>query len=325
MRLAFFLLVIAASFNTSTHAQQTADLASPANWLERMETAARKLNYTGVFVYQSGNHSETSRITHIIDGGVEREKLEALDGSLREVVRTNDEVKCYLPEQRMLIIERQSRRNTFPRLPAAVSQIAENYQVLKGENSRIAGLDSQQVTLEPRDAFRYGHMLWADAVTGLLLKSRMVNEKNETIEQFVFTQIQIRGVIDKETLKSKLTEKSAGWQIHQSKPIESSTGEDAWNFTIEIPGFKRSANMKRRLHKNRPEVSHIVFSDGMVAISVFIEPLPGKKDLTETGLYSTGAINVYKRVVGDNLLTVLGEVPPQTLKKLGDGVEQRKK
>ena len=293
-----------------------------AGWLGRIAAAAQKLSYTGTFVYHSGPHSETSRITHIVDARGERERLEVLDGSPREVVRTNDEVKCFLPDQRVVIVEHPAVRKAFPaRLSASLSGVTENYQIRKGDISRVADRESQLLILEPRDNLRYGHMLWADLNSGLLLKARMVNEKNEPIEQFYFTSLQIGGAIDKEFIKSKLSSKASDWKVHNAKAIELNVENTAWVFRTQPTGFKRSAGTLRQLRPGAPEVVHVVFSDGLAAISVFIEPIAGASERPRQGIFAAGAINVYKRILGDHLLTILGEVPPQTLKVLGDGIE----
>ncbi len=61
----------------------------------------------------------------------------------------------------------------------------------KGDQERIAGYDAQALILEPRDEFRYGHKLWAEIKTGLLLKARMLDEKPPVVEQFHLHPAQI--------------------------------------------------------------------------------------------------------------------------------------
>ena len=140
------LLALAGSMSAAAHAEQPAD---PVAWLARMVVAARELSYTGTFVYQSGNHTETSRITHVADTSGERELLEVLDGAPREVVRTNDEVKCFLPGEQLVIVERRTQRKSFPaRLPESFSSLSEHYSIRMGAMTRIAGLDSR--TADPR-------------------------------------------------------------------------------------------------------------------------------------------------------------------------------
>src|ERR1035437_5289246 len=145
-------------------------------WLGRVVTAAQNLNYSGTFVYQNGTQTETSRITHLVEAGKEFERLEVLDGSPREVIRNNDEVKCYLHESRTLIIEKSGQRSSFPvLLPASLAGLAEHYSIRKGLPGRVAERESQSVLLEPRDDLRYGHQFWIDVSTGLLLKAGMLN------------------------------------------------------------------------------------------------------------------------------------------------------
>lgn len=298
-----------------------------AGWLERIAAAAQKLSYTGTFVYHSGTHTETSRITHVVDAHGERERLEALDGSPREIVRTNDEVRCFLPEERIVLVERPAMRRALPaRLSASLRGVAENYEIRKGEVGRVADRESQLLILEPRDNLRYGHMLWADISSGLLLKARMINEKNETIEQFYFTSLQIGGAIDKESFKSKLSPKTADWKVQNARATELNVENAGWIFKSQPVGFKRSAGTLRQLRPGAPEVMHVVFSDGLAAISVFIEPVArGNEPPPRQGIFAAGAVNVYKRLQGDYLLTILGDVPPQTLQVLGDGIERRSK
>lgn len=294
-------------------------------WLQKMATAAQKLNYTGIFTYQSGGSAETSRITHLVDAEGEHERLEVLDGSPREVVRSNDEVKCFLPEDKVVIVEKRRQYKGFPALlPPSVQSLGENYQIRKGGTARVAGLDSQLIVLEPKDNLRYGHQLWAETNSGLLLKARMVNDRNEAMEQFTFSQIQIGGVIDRESLRARFATQEGGWNVHNIRTAQTVAPGD-WVFRANLPGFRKTAGMKRQGARRGTETMHFVFSDGLAAISVFIEPIGDRPERADPATYSVGAINVYKRVAGQHLLTVLGEVPLATVKRLGDGIEPRKK
>ncbi len=323
MKHALMLLALGGLLAGSAHGDHPANAIA---WLEKMAAAAQKLNYTGTFTYQSGGNSETSRITHVVDASGEYERLEVLDGSPREIVRNNDEVKCYLPDDKMVIVEKRGQHKSFPALlPASVVNLGEHYQVRLGEVARVAGFDSQLVILEPRDVLRYGHHFWADVNSGLLLKARMVNERNETIEQFAFNQLQISGAIDREALKPRFDTESRNWRIHNARASLSLSAGSEWQFRTQLPGFRKSAGMKRQARAGREgEITHFVFTDGLASISVFVEPLSDRNE-AEKATYTVGAINVYKRVAGKHLLTILGEVPMASLMRLGDGMEPRRK
>lgn len=312
------------ALSSGVGAAQPTPSDDPLEWLSRIMGAPQRLSYSGTFVYQSGGQTETSRITHVVDSSGEREKIEALDGSPREVVRTNDEVKCFLPAEQTVIINRQSSRKLFPaRLPVSLAGLLENYRVRMGGMARVAGLDTRIVIIDPKDNLRYGHMFWAERETGLLLKARMVDERNESVEQFHFTQLQIGGNINRDALKPRFAAAATEWRVSNGRAMDASVREDSWIFSAQVPGFKRSSGVKRQMREHADPMTHYVFSDGLAAISVFIEPLAGKQDAPKSGTYGAGSISVYKRVVGEHVLTLVGEVPARALRTLGDGIEPR--
>lgn len=317
---------LSAVFLFPASAALAADPGDTLALLNRTITAAQKLNYAGTFVYQSGGAVETSRIAHVVDAGREFERLEVLDGSPREVVRNDNEVRCYLPARKLVLVERREGRRGFPALlPASVANLTENYALRKGSMGRVAGIDAQIVHLEPRDEFRYGHQLWMDPASGLLLKAIMLGEKGDALESFAFTQVQIGGSIDRSLLRSRYEGQGGDWKVQDPKATESRPDEAGWTFRNPPPGFRKVAGLKRSAGGEQPETAHVLFSDGLAAISVFIEPLGQRAaDKVETGTSRVGAVGVYQRVSGDHLVVVLGEVPPAALKRIGDSVERRR-
>ena len=89
-------------------------------WLKKIQAAAQKLNYSGTFIYQQANQVRTSRITHVLDGKNEIEKLEILDGKPREYIRNNEEIACYMPEAKTVLIEKRVAQDVFPAILAAL-------------------------------------------------------------------------------------------------------------------------------------------------------------------------------------------------------------
>lgn len=293
------------------------------SWLRRIHASSEKLSYTGTFVYQSGDQSETSRIVHVVGPKGIRERLQTLDGYPREIVRNGDEVKCYLPDRMTVKVDRQNGHKHFPGLlPKNIQDISEYYEVSTGEIERIAGYEAQVIMLQPRDNLRYGRKLWAELKTGMLLKSEIVNEQNEPIEQFAFTQISIGGKIDQAQLKPRLLGKARVWHIENSDAVEASLAASGWSIEPELPGFKKMTEMKRSEGAGT-EVGHVVYSDGLAAISVFIELKANKTSLPAPGLSHQGAINIYSRQIAGHLVTVVGETPAASVKTLAESVAYR--
>ena len=286
--------------------------------LDRIATAARTLNYEGTFVYQHGERVETSRIVHFVEAGNEFEKLETLDGPRREIIRNNDEVQCFYPDAKIVRIQKRVAKRSFPALvPEQLSSIARFYSVRKGRSERVAGFDAQVVFLEPRDAMRYGHKLWSEKSTGLLLKARTINESGEVVEQFAFTQLVIGDTVSRDMVAPSYKASFPEWRLDQFS--HSILGEVETQWTVrEFPeGFQKIMDVRRSKSGGRT-VIHMVYSDGMAAVSIFIESMPGRN--VNEGLTRQGAINIYRRSLGDNLVTVLGEAPAVTVMKFGDSV-----
>ncbi|MCK9382419.1 MAG: MucB/RseB C-terminal domain-containing protein [Sulfuritalea sp.] len=290
--------------------------------LQRIAQGSRQLTYSGTFVYRSGGKVDTSRIAHSLSDGLEVERIEALDGSPREVLRAGSEVKCFFPEEQLLIIENRSSQRGFPALlPAGLGSLPEYYAIRSGGQGRVAGVNSRAVLLEPRDDLRYGHEFWMDDASGLLLKANLIGERGETLESFTFTQVKIGGPLEREALKPHFDSKRV--RVQQVRAIEMKNDDMGWNFRTLLPGFRKVAAMKRQTGPGNSESLHVVFSDGLASISVFIEPggAGAEADVAST----VGPLNVYRRQMGEYRLVVMGEVPALAVKRLGDGVERKRK
>lgn len=285
-------------------------------WLQKIAAVAHRLNYSGTFVYNHGGYMETSRIAHLVDEGGEHERMEVLDGSPREIIRNNDEVICFISGNNTVIVEKRKARKSFPALlPQQLSGINENYAIKLAGVERVAGHDCQSVILEPRDIYRYGHRLCADTASGLLLKASMLNEKNEIVDQFAFTQVNIGGVIGREQLQPQFTIPRNVNEMQRGI----AKVDPGWQVKSPPAGFKKILELKRAFPGKKYPANHLVYSDELAAVSIFIEPLSGL-DKPVSGLSHQGAINVYTKSVADHQVTVLGEVPSVTVMQIANSV-----
>lgn len=301
---------------------QTALAQDAAAWLNRAASAARSLNYSGVIMYQHGGRVETSRLAHLNDGGSELEKLVSLDGPAREIIRGQGEVRFYYPDAKVVRIEPRTFRNAFPSLsPQQQRSLLDYYEFKKGETARVAGMEAQAYIFEPRDGLRYGHKFWADAATGLLLKARVLNEVNDMVEQFAFTDLSVGGRMDRSMVQPSWPPVPPEWQVREIGPGDIEIKDTGWS-VVRIPaGFSKIVEGFRTLRGKRYPVAHLVFSDGLVAVSIFVEPLGAAPH--PIGLTQQGGTNIYMRQLDDYLITVLGEVPALTVRQMGNSVTRR--
>ncbi|WP_246464703.1 MucB/RseB C-terminal domain-containing protein [Undibacterium seohonense] len=298
--------------------------------LKQVQSAAKKTSYSGTFVYQQGNQIRTSKITHGFDAEVEVEKLEILDGKPREYIRRNGEVTCYLPENKLIQVEKNLAQEEFPALlNQNVHLLPESYFVKKAQMSRVAGLECQVLSLQPKDSLRFGFRLCVEKNSGLLLGIQTLNPQNEVIEQIAFTQVAL-GEVDKNKLKPSFTN-VAQWKT-ENMTVQANVNS-GWIVKNLPAGFKKTLETKRfipisgtvsgtdasqaKLH----QVVQLMFSDGLSTISVFVEPNTGGR--TE-GSLQQGAMTISGKALGDSWLTVVGEVPNAAIKQVINSIQFKK-
>lgn len=285
-------------------------------WLNRAAAAAKQLNYSGVYVYHHGEHVEVLRVLHRTDASGEQEKVEVMDGSPRQFLRINNDVYCHLPDGKHVRLERNAARRFFPALlPAQPTSLLEYYEARLGGTERVAGRPCQVVTLEPRDGYRYAYSLWLDRHTGLPLKSHIVNENGGVVSMYVFSEIQIGKAPEAQLFRNDL----AGKRI-QKASLDTPAGL-GWSVTPP-PGYGQVQGALRSLPGKPEPVTHLVFSDGLSVLSMFVEPVnPQVQGLH--GLSAEGAIGIYARKVDGYSVTTLGEVPSMALIETGNSVKRK--
>lgn len=281
--------------------------------LTRIQDAAHKLDYAGVFAQQQGSALVSSRIVHVVDGTGERERLEVLDGDPLEFVRHNDTMQCLIPARKVVIRER-SRGDRFPAMMQGDGQNLDlHYQVRsQGELGRVAGLECNVHELIPRDKLRYGYRLCTDTTTHLLLKMQILNADSRVLEQITFTSLQLGKEVTPDQLDPSWN--TQGWQILEPYKTQIDFSQKGWRIAVPM-GFKTITQLSRPMSESR-HVKQLVLSDGLAAISVFIEPFPDKESERSTGTVSKGAMNIQETRIGDFLMTAVGDVPTATIREL---------
>jgi sigma-E factor negative regulatory protein RseB len=301
-----------------------AALAEDASaWLARAAVAAKDLNYVGTIVYQRGPRVEISRLVHLNDRGNELEKLVNVDGPAREVIRSQGEVRYYYPDAKLIRVEPRAFRNAFPSLSIQEQKaLTDYYDVRKAEVARVAGLDAQAWEFEPKDGLRFGHKFWVDAATGLLLKARIINDRGEIVEQFAFNDLAIGAKVDREMVRPTWNAAPPDWHVLQSALGDIDSRDTGWVVGRLPPGFSKIVEGYRTLRDRREPVVHLVYTDGLVAVSVFIEKVEATRP-RPVGHSHQGSINVFVRPVDDRVVTALGEVPSATVRQIANSVARR--
>lgn len=286
--------------------------------LQRMHKAARSLDYAGVYTYQQGSTVLSTQIVHVVDGTGERERVALLDGQPREYIRHNEVTQCLLPDHKVVLMERRDSE----RFPAVLFDVGDHlatlYELRLHEPSeRVAGRKCQVLELEPRDTHRYGYRFCADVETGLPLKAQTIGPQGVLI-QIVFNTLQVGSKVSPEALTPGWNTKD--WKVVEQPVEEVDLASEGWRIPLP-PGYRPLAQVARPMKAGR-RVKQMVVSDGLASMSVFIEAYAENGEQPwETGLMRKGAVSVYRKRIGDHWLTVLGEVPSETVQDLADRTE----
>lgn len=289
-------------------------------WIDRMTDALATSSYVGELEVKSAGRLERLRIVHRVSNGRTRERLTALSPPGREVVRDGDEVIAYLPDQKLAVIEnRPERSSLFGRMPRFGPEVERWYEVvLEGRVESLKGRRSVQVAVRPRDGYRFGHRLWIDEGSGLPVRSELAAADGRPIEQVRFTRLELRGDISDSELDPGFDRREFRWVRQVAQPAGEAV---AWSVPSPPPGFRLSATAIQDVAGAPAPVDHLVFSDGLASVSLFIRAAaPGERPPLGAG--RAGPASALSTVVDGYQVTAIGEVPANTLEALARGLQK---
>jgi sigma-E factor negative regulatory protein RseB len=290
-------------------------------WLERMTRALAEENYDGRFFHLTESRSETMRIIHRVDKGKVSERLVSLDGSGREIIRNDEEVVCYLPDKRTVLVEKRSGTNSLlAALPNYNESLEQHYSIEKvGKVAKTLGRKTQMIVVQPRDQYRYGYKLWLDQETAMPLKSQLSDRNGRVIEQILFAELNLRDRIPVSELKPGVSAEGFRWLRQDPEPARVAGAAVGWT-VIRLPaGFRLTTWRIQAIAGSSAPVRHLVFSDGLASVSVFIEPRAPQATPMH-GLARVGAAFAYSRDLEGHQVTAVGEVPAATVEAIAASV-----
>ena len=297
--------------DTSTQAQEL---------INSMSRAVREQNYDGTFIYLRHRQMDTMRLIHRADNDGERERLVSLTGMPREVIRDNRSVRCIYPDDQSVVVEKSRPRKYVAQLPEPIERIAPYYSFTFEGEDRVAGREAWIVNIQPRDGFRYGYRLWIDKDSALLLKSELRDRSGFPLEQIMFTELAVMESVPDELLNPAVSGQDYTWYHSASaKNRDDGSHESRWTVGWMPSGFAMNEHERQTLVNNDRPVDHMVFSDGLASVSVFIEQRDGDDEMA-AGLSRMGGVNTYAKHLGDFQVTAVGEVPPATVQRIANSV-----
>ena len=320
-RAARLFLLITMALAAAPVAAESGDIQTDAQQLlNRMAGATRTLNYDGIFIYRRNHRMDTMRLIHKVAGDGERERLISLTGNAREVIRDNKSVTCIFPETKVVLVEKSRNHELISaQLSEPVEKSAEQYLFSVVDQDRVAGRDAWVVSIKPIDNFRYGYQLWIDKENSLLLKSNLQNISGETLEQILFTKLDVMDEIPDRLLEPSIPGTGFTWYRLTPDDSETENNSPRWQVQWLPTGFKLKNYEKQPAVSGRQVVDHIIFSDGLAMVSVFIEKYSQPSRFIP-GSTTKGAVNAFARIANGYQVTAVGEVPQSTVQRMAISV-----
>ncbi len=219
----------------------------------------------------------------------------------------------------------------FPDLLKSADSSIEQFYVAKQTGSeRVAGFDADVVVLRPKDKLRFGYRVWSEKQSGLVVKLQTLGVDGQVVEQAAFSELQL----DAPVSIGKLTQMMAnteGYRVEKPELVKTTALAEGWQLKNPVAGFKPMSCYKRPVvapdGANPESTMQWIFSDGLASVSLFVEAFDRRRHILESSM-AMGATNTMTRRVidktGEWWLTVVGEVPRQTLAAFAQGLERKK-
>ncbi len=333
--LKYIILLLSLMTPSFVHADDAA-----VKLLNRMNQALHDLTYTGTLVYLRDDTLSTLHIEHIVNNGVESER----------VIRMNE-----IGSE----ISRELKGFSLASIPRIRPEMHEVYSFDVGRQNRVANIPCTIITARPKDRARYLQKYCIDASTGMLLDYMLVGKSHKPVEQFMFTTINIEvpeeavvkdDFVEEQLLSSKVIDNMPAGVVtsivdqsitavakskkmivnpnHQTKfrQVSHNNLDDGWVMEALPAGYQinQAPSMKSKGEQSSDTlIKHYVVSDGLSSLSVFVSPLTDDAPPSDVKINS-GALNVVTQQKGGHVITVVGEVPESTLKKIVDSMYKKK-
>lgn len=299
--------------------------AAESDWdlLQKAAQAGRYQALSGSYTHNVDDELETFRLYRAHENGSVRERRESLDGMPRELVRTDNELTCYAPDAKALSLAKLNAIKLFPAiLPEKSKDLKAAYTLTRGKLDRVAKRDCQWLHLTPKEAqLRYSLKVCVESASALPLKTVTHDAKGAVIEQFAFNELSLGAPKDASLLRPRFKHSLAlGAAVTPAQDAEV-PGMDVRGIPA---GFRLLRYASRQLPGHEHPVSHFVYSDGLAKLSLFIEP--GKNEgSAHAAVIGPGGLGVASRQLGDQVLTVVGDLPEQGLESVVNTIRIIKK
>ncbi len=293
-----------------------AHAVSVDNWLDKMNQAMSQQNYQGTMVIRQGDKLQAIKVTQGVSASGSWQTLESQTGEPRIILRKNTEVTTIYPAKKTVthstVMGDERHKGALHSLPKNREKLNQFYSFELAGEERVANKLTQVLHMTPRDKFRYGYTFWLDKQSGLLLKCDLKSNKGKVLEQLMYSDIELLSSAPENHVQASAVASFKQVTLSNQNDIEKIN----WHAGKIPEGFTLIHSMKTTQAKAN---YHMVFSDGLASVSVFIEQA-GSAQKKLLGQSSMGLVNAFSAVNDDVYITAIGEVPALTVRMIAQSI-----
>lgn len=297
--------------------QASAESTSAEALLHQMGQASAQLNYEMSYILIKQNSIEPLMYRHAMNDSQALAHLIYLSGPVREVIRRGSEISYF--EQGIDPFTIASNNMVAPIPPlmhSDIEQLSKYYDFVSMGRAREAGSACDVIRVVPKDGNRYSYMVWIDERTKLPLRTDLVSREGEALEQYRAVSYVVNDQIA--DLLDGLNKVKLPAAVSVPKHNNSDVG---WFLAWKPAGFEAINYNSYRLAITERAVESQMYTDGLFNFSVYISDADSLS--VREQLVRQGRRTLHSHIEGRREVTVVGDIPPSTAKRIAESVSFR--
>lgn len=280
--------------------------------LQKLATAVNTSNFKISFVTMQSDSELRSYVWRkSLINGAAVEHLLAQNGPHWEALRVNDTV-YHIDDKGTSSAARGQLYQPLPTtLLTAPQQLESAYNFVLLGKSRISGRSATKIRIVSKDNTRFTYTLWVDTETNLMLQLLTHDLQGKLREQLQITSLEMT---TQPLPFFEQFELNRFPEMAQSKTANLSPKSSQIDFQWLPVGMAITQRTTKRMAANIGLVQHILVSDGLTDVSVYVKEL--RATLPKQGGIIVGAENLFTVQKGRFEVTVIGKLPQVSASKL---------
>ncbi len=306
------LSLVAGSLFITSNA--SADSITSGALLQQMNAASQSLDYEFSFININKIGVESLRYRHARLDNKAYAQLLQMDGPRREVVQRGGEISYFEPGLEPFTLTGDYIVDSLPSIVYTdFKRLSAYYDFISVGRTRIADRLCEVIRIVARDGTRYSYIVWMDSDSKLPLRVDLLDRDGETLEQFRVVSFAVTDQIGMQM---------SGLVKTSLPPLLSVPGTDKTRFSWApswLPqGVSEVSSSRRPLPGMDSPIESRLYSDGLFSFSINVNQAAAG---AAENLIRTGRRTVSSEVRDNREITVVGEVPPATAKRIADSIK----